>query len=76
MRQVPVEHDINIAVNGCSGFATSYQKGPFMAMLISRSRRTYLIVAVAGGPRAEGQLYQLNLQISVYKTNCTTYLVT
>ena len=43
MRQVPLERDINIAVNGCSGFATSTQKGPFMAMLISRSRDTYLI---------------------------------
>ena len=43
MRQVPLERDINIAVNGCSGFATSTQKGPFMAMLISRSRGTYLI---------------------------------
>ena len=44
MRQVPLECDINIAVNGRSGFATSTQKGPFMAMLISRSRGTYLIV--------------------------------
>ena len=43
MRQVPLERDINIAVNGCSGFATSTQKGPFMAMLLSRSRGTYLI---------------------------------
>ena len=46
MRQVPperLERDINIAVNGCSGFATSNQKGPYMAMLISRSRGTYLI---------------------------------
>ena len=38
-----VERDINIAANGCSGFATSTQKGPFAAMLISRSRGTYLI---------------------------------
>ena len=43
MRQVPLERDINIAVNGCSGFATSTQKGPFMAMLISCSRGTYPI---------------------------------
>ena len=44
MRQVPLDwRDINIAVNGCSGFATSTQKGPFMAMLISRFRGTYLI---------------------------------
>ena len=43
MRQVPLERDINIAVNGCSGFTTSTQKGPFMAMLISLSRGTYLI---------------------------------
>ena len=43
MRQVPLERDINIAVNGYSGFATSTQKGPFMAMLISHSRGTYLI---------------------------------
>ena len=43
MRQVPLERDINIAVNGCSGFATSTQKGPFTAMLISRSKGTYII---------------------------------
>ena len=43
MRHVPLERDINIAVNGCSGFATSTQKGPFMAMSISHSRGTYLI---------------------------------
>ena len=30
MRQVSLERDIDIAVNGCSGFATSTQKGPFM----------------------------------------------
>ena len=48
MRQVPLERDINIAVNGCSGLATSTQKGPFMAMLISRSRGTYLIAVAAG----------------------------
>ena len=35
MRQLPLERDIFIAVNGCSGFATSTQKEPFMAMLIS-----------------------------------------
>ena len=34
---------INIAVNGCSGFATSTQNEPFVAMLISRSRGTNLI---------------------------------
>ena len=43
MRQVPLERDINIAVNGCSGFATSTQKGPFTAIFISRSRGTCLI---------------------------------
>ena len=43
IRQVPLERDINIAVNGCFGFATSTQKGPFTAMLISGSRGTYLI---------------------------------
>ena len=43
MRQVPLERYINIAVNGCSGFATSTQKGPFTATLLSRSRGTYLI---------------------------------
>ena len=31
MRQVPLERDINIAVNGCSGFATYTRKGPFTA---------------------------------------------
>ena len=43
MRHVPLERDINIAVNGCFGFAPSTQKGPFTAMLISCSRGTYLI---------------------------------
>ena len=43
MRQVPLERDTNIDVNGCSGFATSTQKGLYMAMVISRSRGTYLI---------------------------------
>ena len=43
MRQVPLERDINIAIKGCSGFATSTQKVPFTAMLISRSTGTYLI---------------------------------
>ena len=42
-RQEPLERDINIAVNECSGFATSTQKGPFTAMLISGSRGTCLI---------------------------------
>ena len=41
---MPLECDINIAVNGRSWFATSTQKGPFMAMLISHSRGTCLIV--------------------------------
>ena len=43
MRQVPLERDINIAVNGCSWFVTSTQKGPFKAMFTSPSRGTYLI---------------------------------
>ena len=43
MGQVPLERDIKIAVNGCSGFTTSTQKGPFKAMLISRSRGTCFI---------------------------------
>ena len=43
MRQVPLERYINIAVNGCSGLATSTHKGPSTAMLISRSRGTCLI---------------------------------
>ena len=43
MRHMPLECDNNIAVNGCSGFATSTRKGPFTAMLISCSRCTCLI---------------------------------
>ena len=46
MRKVPLESDINIAVNGRSVFATSTQIGPFTAMLISRSRGTYLITVM------------------------------
>ena len=44
MRQVPLERDINIAVNGCSGLATSTQKELSTAMLILRSGDTYLIL--------------------------------
>ena len=54
MRQVPLERDINIAVNGCSGFATSTRKGPFMAMLISHSRGTYLINRSVRSTRVRG----------------------
>ena len=57
LRQVPLECDINIAVNGCSGFATSTQKGPFMAMLISHARGTYLFAGKwegSGGLELEG----------------------
>ena len=46
MRRMPLEHDIDIAENGCSGFATSTQKGPFTAMLISHSRGTNLIIVM------------------------------
>ena len=60
MRQVPQERDTNIAVNGCSGFATSTQKGPFMAMLISHSGGTYLIAF------AQPRLLE-------YLVNCSTY---
>ena len=42
-RHVPPERDSNIAVNGCSWFATSTQKGPFTPMLVSHSSGTYLI---------------------------------
>ena len=38
-----LERDINIAVDGCFGFTTSTQKGPFMAIWISHSRGTYVI---------------------------------
>ena len=48
MRQVPLEPDINIALNECSGFATSTQKGPIMAMLISRSIGIALIIIEVG----------------------------
>ena len=49
MRKVPLERDINIAENGCSGFANSTQKWSFTAMLISRSRGTYLMWYRQGG---------------------------
>ena len=57
MRHVILESDINIAVNGCSGFATSTQKGPFMAMLISPSRGTWPIELnrIPGGGHGAGQ---------------------
>ena len=55
MRQVPLERDINIAVNGCSGLATSSQKRPFKAMLISRCRGTYLIITAGQDREGRGR---------------------
>ena len=43
MRQVPLECDINIAVNGPFWVEVANPKYPFAAMLISRSRGTCLI---------------------------------
>ena len=47
MRQVPLEQDINIAVNGPSLVVNLRQERLFMAMLISRSRDNYLILFFA-----------------------------
>ena len=44
MRQVPLEQDINIAVNGPSLVVNLRQERLFMAMLISRSRGIFLIL--------------------------------
>ena len=49
MRQVPLEHDINIAVNGPFWVEVANQEHPFTAMLISRSRGTCLIDALPSG---------------------------
>ena len=46
MRQVPLERDINIAVNCLFLVLNLQQERPFMAMSISRSRRTYLISTI------------------------------
>ena len=43
MRQVPPEHDTNIAVNGPFRVEVANPENPFTAMLISRSRGTCLI---------------------------------
>ena len=43
MRQVPLERDVNIASNGPFWVEVANQEHPFTAMLISRSRGTYLI---------------------------------
>ena len=43
MRQVPLERDINIAINGQFLVRNLHQERPFMAMLISRCRGTCLI---------------------------------
>ena len=43
MRQVPVEHDINIAIYGPFWVVVANPEHPFTAMLISRSRGTCLI---------------------------------
>ena len=44
MRQMPLEQDINIAVNGPSLVVNLRQERLFMAMLISRSRGIFLIL--------------------------------
>ena len=44
MRQVPLECDINIAVNGSLEAKVAKPKHPFTAILISRSRGTCLIL--------------------------------
>ena len=46
MRQVPLECDINIAVNGPSWVEAANPKHPFTAMWISHSRGTCLIEPV------------------------------
>ena len=56
MRQVPLEHDINIAVNGPFWVEVANPEHPFMAMLKSRSCGTCLIVTQVPG-RWEIQLY-------------------
>ena len=66
MRQVPLERDVNIAVNGCSGFATSTQKGPFTAMSISQSRGPYLIIHSGWLPEI-GKIHLLTI-IDVFQT--------
>ena len=43
---MPLERDINIAVNGPFLVHNLHQVGPFVAMLISRSRGTYLILTI------------------------------
>ena len=43
MRQVPLERDINIAVNGPFKVKVANPEHPFTAMFISRSRGTCLI---------------------------------
>ena len=43
MRRVPLECDINIAANGPFWVEVVNPEHPFTAMLISRSRGTYLI---------------------------------
>ena len=43
MRRVPLEHDINIAINGRSSWGLRTKNRPFTALLISSSRGTCLI---------------------------------
>ena len=50
MRQVPLEYDINIAMNGPFWVEVANPENPFTAMLISRSRGTCLILkSIPGG---------------------------
>ena len=50
MRQVPLERDINIAINDPFWVEVANQEHPFTAMLISRSRGTCLIDGNLGPP--------------------------
>ena len=48
MRQVPLERDIKIAVDGSFWMEVANQEHPFTAMLISRSQGTCLIAGIGG----------------------------
>ena len=63
MRQVPLERDINIAINGPFWVEVANPEHPFTAMLISYSRGTCLIVLHRGNSVRADRFCQLRFLI-------------
>ena len=75
MRQVPLEHDINIAINGPFWVEVANPEHPFTAMLISHSRGTFLISGLTRAsclPRSGFEVLSLDTCLPVLLTLAKT----